>query len=326
MVSGDRRTKGSLIGVLAVAAILVIPAVAWACTAQASLNTSPSSGPTPVEGSPTRTTVSGTSFGSRPVTIRWNSSTGTVIGTAQGPTFSVQVSIPTGSAPDVYYIVASDGSNQASTSFRVTPRTASSDSGPSDNTGTDEGTTREGSTSGSVSAGSSSGDDGSGSTSGSTTGGNNSGTSASGSQPGFTGPAQSQTPDGTTAAAPAPSAAAGDSGPSAPSAAGTGTRTRTAGTAATSASGTGAPATEQPGVVEAGSPVPSAGTLSADLWSGFAADPDSRQLRSLTGETADEGVPSEVAVAGALLFGGLAFLWGGFAAAEVRRRRVLARA
>ena len=106
-----RRITTVLLG--SASAVLVVAAIAWACTPQAYISVSPGSG-----GQGTQATVSGGSFTAAPVQIHWGSASGPVIGNAVGPRFSTSVTIPA-SAPDVYYIVAVGPQGSSSASFEV---------------------------------------------------------------------------------------------------------------------------------------------------------------------------------------------------------------
>jgi len=83
------------------AGLLSLAGAAWACTATTFITAGPHIG---APGTLVR--VDGSPFGNGPVEIRWNSATGPVLGTATGPSFSASVNIPAGFAPDIYYLVA----------------------------------------------------------------------------------------------------------------------------------------------------------------------------------------------------------------------------
>lgn len=127
--------RAAVLVATALAAVLGAASFAWACTIQARVGAiNPSSGP-----SDTRVTVRASEFNPGAVEIRWNSTSGRVLGTANGPSFSVTVVIPQ-ATPGVYSVVAvqrSGGSivGKASAAFEVTPATATEyggySSGPS---------------------------------------------------------------------------------------------------------------------------------------------------------------------------------------------------
>jgi len=100
-----KRTKSNVLVAAAVAVLALSAAgAAWACTTQQQLTLLPRTG---VAGSPV--VVTGTGFDGSPVTIRWNSTTGPVVGapqTASLSSFSAPATIPADAAPGVYYLVA----------------------------------------------------------------------------------------------------------------------------------------------------------------------------------------------------------------------------
>lgn len=107
-------------------ALLFAGGLAWACTEAATISLGANSGPagTPVS-------VTGSSFAEGPVEVRWNSRTGEILATGQGPEFTVSITPPAGTPPEVYYIVAiqsgPEGTFSASETLEVT--------GPSGRTG-----------------------------------------------------------------------------------------------------------------------------------------------------------------------------------------------
>lgn len=107
-------------------ALLFAGGLAWACTEAATISLGANSGPagTPVN-------VTGSSFAQGPVEVRWNSRTGEILGTGQGPDFTISITPPAGTPPEVYYIVAIqsglEGTFSASETLEVT--------GPSGRTG-----------------------------------------------------------------------------------------------------------------------------------------------------------------------------------------------
>lgn len=90
-----------VVAAAAAAALLGLSALAWACTQSAYLE--PILKPSPAG---SLVGVSGDSFNSGPVEIRWDSAKGKVLGQASGPSFSVSVATPADAAPGVYYLVA----------------------------------------------------------------------------------------------------------------------------------------------------------------------------------------------------------------------------
>ncbi len=109
---------------LAAAGLLAVVGHAWACVPQARLVVlSPmASGPAGA-----RITVEGVGFDAPPNTIdvRWNSATGPPLGVASGPTFSLDITIPS-AEPGLYRIIVlsrgPDGNigNTGAASFQVT--------------------------------------------------------------------------------------------------------------------------------------------------------------------------------------------------------------
>ena len=97
--------------------------LAWACGGQATISLSASSG---TAGSPLG--ISGALFtADAPITIHWGGTSGVVVATATGPSFSVNAAVPAGAAPGVHYVVATTGAFQASRAFRVVaPQAAAS--------------------------------------------------------------------------------------------------------------------------------------------------------------------------------------------------------
>jgi hypothetical protein len=92
------NVKRVLIAFVVAAALLVPAAVAWACVPQATVSAQPASG-----ASGTQTTVSGQEWASMPVEIRWDSASGPMLTTVQGPSFSVAVTVP--QAADGHHLV-----------------------------------------------------------------------------------------------------------------------------------------------------------------------------------------------------------------------------
>jgi len=116
-----------VVGLAALAAVMVSASIAWACTAQFYLNqVTPSA-------APARATVSltGSSQVQAPVEIRWNTATGPRVDTAttgSAASFSSQITVPD-VAPGVYYlVVVSSGQKLASAPLQVTDPSANTPS------------------------------------------------------------------------------------------------------------------------------------------------------------------------------------------------------
>lgn len=105
--------------------------LAWACTEAAGISLGANGGPAGLPVS-----ITGTAFAPEPVEIRWNSAEGPILGTAQGPDFTVEITPPSGTRSDVYYVVAvqnsSQGNFKATETFSVTGA-----AGPSTSVSTD---------------------------------------------------------------------------------------------------------------------------------------------------------------------------------------------
>ncbi|HEV2758599.1 MAG TPA: IPT/TIG domain-containing protein [Acidimicrobiales bacterium] len=112
-----RRSGGlGLLTALVAALVLVWSAPAWA---DPELRLSPAAGATGSE-----VTVTGTGFDAAAVEIRWGSRSGPVLGTAQGPDFTVTVEVPDSppnSYPVVAVIAAGNTVTTSNASFQVTP-------------------------------------------------------------------------------------------------------------------------------------------------------------------------------------------------------------
>lgn len=283
----SRRVRRVVITSFAVLAGAVgLAALAWACTPSAYIAIGPGSG---APGS--SATVTGKGFVPGPVDIRWN---GAALATATGPSFSVDVTIPSAS-PGVYYIQATataEGTvaGQASRAFRVSGAPAGvaapspAGSAPAASAPAPAREKR---------AATQRGRGGSRSRGESRSGGARQRTSSKASQ---------RSPILTTRSG---VPAFRDSVP------GEGTRARAAGRA-TGAS-TAARAGRRP---DRG---PSARTASSDLWSGFRANAKSATLPSVSGPAGSPG--SELIPGVALLAMGILALMGGAGLATARRRR-----
>lgn len=125
---------------LAVTLLLSVAGAAWACTVAPHVSLRSASGP-----AGTNVTVVGDAFpDATPVEIRWHTKDGPVVGSAQGSSFSTEITIPSGARPGFYYVVAiarpgaSAGSGPPAKAAEIlqvvsaaSPETASNASGPS---------------------------------------------------------------------------------------------------------------------------------------------------------------------------------------------------
>lgn len=84
-----RRRQWVLVASAVSAAMLTSVALAWACRPEAAIQIFPKSGPVGTE-----VTVIGEAFMADTVELRWDSVTGELLGTAQGPKFKTRVTIP----------------------------------------------------------------------------------------------------------------------------------------------------------------------------------------------------------------------------------------
>ena len=309
-------------GVAVAALILGAVGFAWACTPNADIHVEPASG----EAGST-VTVSGSRFiEGRTVYVRWNSTTGRTLATAQGPSFTVQVTIPDVGA-DTYTIVgvttADNGSEfTGREAFTVTAGSGS----PSD---TSESTTgKEEESGGGDNSGSTSGGDGSG-TRGKTEAtakGGDGGTGEGRDTVRTAGGDGSTSPDPgrSTEGAPAqPPISVPPEAPVVTTDSGREVFGGSVGPAGRNAVGPGRndSATTRIPAREGRSEITAAG----DLWSGFAAGGDGARVPGLSDApslSADE--PSELGLGMGLLAAGLILLTAGIGVAEVRRRRALA--
>lgn len=138
------RKTGAVAGLGAIACSLGVASIAWACSPTFNLKSNP-----PAGAANTEVTISGTAFTSGdsssggkgnlgPVEIRWNSITGTQLGSAAGPSFSIKVTIPN-AKQGFYSIVSVQRSTdsgqvvgKASAAFEVTAAASSAPPAPSD--------------------------------------------------------------------------------------------------------------------------------------------------------------------------------------------------
>jgi len=293
------------VGAVVAAVFLVFASAAWACVAGTSGPRLTGISPTQVTGGST-TTVSGAGWAADAVALRLSS--GASLGTAYGPSFSVQVQVPQ-IASGFYSVLAAQGATEVSMPIQVARVGAGGD--PTGGTGTPGG-----------------------STSISTDGG----TGDQGSTPASV-PAAGALPSNGIPSRPSQASPAGVAGPSsntggvAPGLLGAGPAgsARQAPASATSGLGTagqGSPgfaggataSTSDDGQQAAleGGPTPK--SASGELWSGFSSG-TSRRAAGLVDQAGSSGPASQMAVALGLGVLGVAALLGGFAAAEVRRRR-----
>lgn len=313
---GGSVRRSVLMGVGAAAFALGSASVAWACSAQSGITGSAVRGQSSgAAGSQIQVSV--TNFPADPVSIHWNSVDGEVLATGRGPDFSTSITIPQ-VAEGVYYVVASGGQpgreQRASMSVEVTSASAQQ-------SGTGRSTSQASNGTGQTSASTSVDEQQapSGQASASPTGGAvSSGPSGADSVAGPTSGATA-TDEAVARSAGTPTAAAS-------------ALARQSGTAtakSSSASGASAPSAGQQALAtpsEESSPTPSGvagATASGDLWSGFSAgDGSTPRGAGLTGDSSP-ATSTPLVAAGAFSVA-LAAMLGGFLAAEVRRRRVVA--
>lgn len=315
-----RRAGWATVTGVVVTSVLGLASLAWACTVQARVGAiNPEAGPPG-----TRVTISVEDFNPGPVDIRWNGTDGLVLGTANGPSMSMTVTIPD-DAPGFYSVVAVQGSGsdvvgKASASFEVTMASFAERGGYRSGDGSKitepGGSASESSTAGAASA--------------PRTTGSSPAASRSFGNGGVGFAAEAYEPDGAGNAEPGPQAArsaAGEGeGGGASNALGAGSPRREAGLLA---------ATRMPDRLSAPPRTPTRGataaseravvserTSAADLWSGFGSGSlqvgPSLESDSTTGHGANPA-----AIGAGLGIFGLVGLLGGFGTAELRRRRVL---
>jgi len=100
--------------------LAALAGAAWACTQQGVISlTSPAGASASVQ------RVHGTGFSAQPVEIHWNEEAGEVLATTQGPSFDVDVTVPS-VAKGFYYLVAvqpkadaGHGPDRAATTFQI---------------------------------------------------------------------------------------------------------------------------------------------------------------------------------------------------------------
>lgn len=120
MTAPERLRPLAVLGLLAT--VLVAAGSAWACVPQARLL---SLQPASFGAAGTQVRVNGLGFDEGPAEVRWNSPDGPQLATANGPNFSVQVTIPA-SPPGLYSIIALSRlpgggvGNAGSAAFQVT--------------------------------------------------------------------------------------------------------------------------------------------------------------------------------------------------------------
>lgn len=335
MRTATTARRGAL-ALFATAMVAVMGAsFAWACSAtpQVWFKGSGSS----AAGRPTETV---TLYGSEwektggttgPVELRWNSATAKPFASAEGPSFSVEMTVPD-VRPDVYTIYftqASVNGGVARASFEVLPASRPA-ADPADNGEPARDTKTSGSGSGAEST------QGSGGQRSATTSGGTSQPSeeTNAGQP----PARTTGGSGGVQSFPTPKAAA----PSDTAETGTTSVAPVAGVrpgavatpsgqvvfggsvAAPARSASPAPASA-PAVADEQAAPASARVASGDLWSGFAPGTRTSLMPSLLDSPASStpGPAGPLALTAALAGAGLVALFGGFALAELRRKRVL---
>jgi len=105
----NRKTPATFAAALAF--VIALGALAWACTPQTVITQlRPLSGP-----AGTTLAISGST--PAPTEIRWNSTEGSVLANASGANFSVTASIPADAKPGVYYLISN---GRALETFEVT--------------------------------------------------------------------------------------------------------------------------------------------------------------------------------------------------------------
>lgn len=115
MTSARSRAAVATFAGCASLALVGAASSAWACTA-ASAHTSIS----PTVGQPGQSvTVSGTNYAAAPVEVRWNGAEGAVLGTAMGPNFVVEVTVPAQAAGGMFYITAVQRDANGATAYKV---------------------------------------------------------------------------------------------------------------------------------------------------------------------------------------------------------------
>lgn len=305
----------ALVGLGIAALVLGGASMAWACTRSPAIYLSPTFGQ-----AGSQTQVTGKSFlPGAPVEIRWNSTTGPVIGNAtadQNYSFSVAVVIPAKAPDGVAYIVATSpvSNDRGQASFQVrspVTRYADPEAEPEPRT----------SASGSGSEATSS--NGGGQASGSTTGGSGSSFGA-GQQSGDLGFAEQPQNGSQGTAAPAAQTASSANQATQPATGRAGAPSGGAVSTGESATGPGGAAAPAPAPGDEDlSPTPRSAT--ADLWSGFSSGGTASLAPGLDNPAPAPSGTTPLALGVALLSAGMAALGLGFGAAELRRKRVLAR-
>lgn len=312
-MKGTKRGAG-LVAAAAAVMILGAASMAWACTTQAYVGRID-----PGSGAPgSRATVTASQFNPGPVEIRWNGTGGRLLATANGPDFSVEITIPSAS-PNTYSVVAVQRSGsvilgKAAVQFEVTPARAA-ESG-----GYQSGSSGDTSSTGQAASARTAGGSGSTGTSGSDAG-------TAPASPGTLGNGGAAFPGepGSVGAPAAASAATGqpaDAVPAAPSAVASSRGVSAAPVPA--ASGPSAPQPDSPSAAPARDddrvPVSKA-SATGDLWSGFAGGAATVGPSLADAPASNTGV-SPQAVAG-LFSAALVALFAGFALAEAGRRRAV---
>lgn len=327
MTTSTRQKRLGISGFVVAAVVAATASLAWACTGlpQINVDSRRAAGPDSEAGGDiasgppgTRVFINGTEFGSGPVELRWDSMTGKLLATTTGPSFSVAVTIPQ-ATPGVYTILAvqsddaRNATGQARTPFEVTNPSAEPGTSATPTVG-------GGAAQGSNTRTRASGADTQGST----------GAAGAGDEFAVGGTVTSSEPSQSTLSNSPPGVGAGQSSSGSAASSATGA---TASPARSGLGGATAP-TAATAPTEAGALVPVPGeeslantasnlqrTVSADLWGGFQSG-----TISLNGGGASEPATTQgpwFALGMGLLVAsaGLIAMLGGFAVAEVRRRR-----
>ncbi|HVE46587.1 MAG TPA: hypothetical protein VNA57_07570 [Acidimicrobiales bacterium] len=305
--------KIALAGALATVLGISVMGVAFACSASSRISARPGSG---VPGSSIKLT--GSNFNDDEIAIQWNSTTAPTLLKVNGPSFSVNVTVPANASPGVYYIVATTDGFRARTSFTVTsPGDAvieSSESAPAEVTSNSAsaGEEPENTTSPQPTTAKSSGPATS----------TNTATAPSSGRGGIPeAPSATSAPEATTASGASPAGAAVPTTPGAAQRQATSTIDRAQVTSS-------AQATSSPLATTGGAPderpalSPKAAT--ADLWSGFATTASGAVRGAGLADAAPASSGPSPALGIGLFAGGLVAMFAGFGAAEATRRKALA--
>ncbi|HUP70165.1 MAG TPA: hypothetical protein VM142_10170 [Acidimicrobiales bacterium] len=326
-MKGTKRGAGL---VAAAAAVLILGAasMAWACTTQAYVGRID-----PGSGAPgSRATVTASQFNPGPVEIRWNGTGGRLLATANGPDFSVEITIPP-ATPNTYSVVAVQRSGsvilgKAAVPFEVTPASAAESggyqSGSSGDTSSTGQTASARTAGGSGSTGTSGSDAGTAPASSGTVG---NGGAAFPGEPGGNGSAAVPGEPDSVGAPAAASGATGRRADAVPAAASSAVASSRGANAASvpAASGLSAPQPDSPSAapVRDDDRIPvSKATAAGDLWSGFDGSAATVGPSLVDAPGSNPGVsPQAVAGLFSAALVALFALFAGFALAEAGRRR-----